>query len=210
MIDLESFEKNKKQAAIILETLNALLTGMLKQEASISFVNRVDDQILDRMIELEKEIFSVEDNVYSKEDILESLAEEYSFLILLKINGEIQGYVFGYDDDPEDPNIEGTDYFLDSALVSLKYEQKGIGTMLSGVVLLLLYLLGFDKIGITTEEKDKTGRELVKFYNKLGFMEARTRGSREEGEVGMKIILTPELINNIGKKLNLPDLGEII
>ncbi len=205
MITLDSFGEKKKEAVLALDTINALLAGLLKQEASLSLVAQADDKTLDRMSELEKEVFSIEDNVYSKEDIIESLAEEYSLLMLLKINNKIEGYVFGYDDDPENPNVEGTEYFIDSALVSLRYEHLGIGTMLSGVVLLLLYLLGFKKIGITTEEKDKTGRELVKFYKKLGFTEAAT--SLNKGEVGMKIILDTDLIDNIVTKLNISKLG---
>lgn len=204
MINLDSFGEKKKEALIALDTINALLTGLLGKEATLSLTTKADDKILDRMIELEKEVFSIEDNVYSKEDILESLAEEYSFLLLLKIKGQIQGYAFGYEDDPNNPRVEGTDFFIDSALVSLEYEQKGIGSMLSGVVLLLLYFLGFNKIGITTEENDKTGRELVKFYKKLGFTKVGT--SIDDGEVGMKILLNTALINEISTKLNIPKL----
>lgn len=200
MITLESFGDNKKIVMRALDAINKQLTHLLNEEATFSITPQVNDQILDRMIELEIDVFTIEDNVYSREEIMECLAEEYSLLLLVNISGQIQGFVYGYDDDADDPVVEGTDYFLDSAVMALAYENKGIGTMLSGVVLLLVYLLGFKKIGITTEVKDKTGRELVKFYKKLGFTEALTD---ETGEVGMKVILDENFINGICSKLHI-------
>jgi GNAT superfamily N-acetyltransferase len=200
MITLESFANNKKVVIGALDVINKQLTHLLNEEASLSIIPQVNDQILDRMIELEKEVFTIEGNVYSREEIMECLVEEYSLLLVLNISGRIQGFVYGYDDDEDNPVVEGTDYFLDSAVMALAYENKGIGTLLSGVILLLVYLLGFKKIGITTEMKDKTGRELVKFYKKLGFTEASTA---EPLDVGMKIILDENLINGICSKLHI-------
>ena len=200
MITLENFGANKKIAMRALDVINKQLSHLLSEEAEFSITPQVDDQIIYRMIELEKEVFTIEDNVYSREDIMECLAEEYSLLLLVNLSGKIQGFVYGYDEDADDPVVEGTEYFLDSAVMALAYENKGIGTMLSGVVLLLVYLLGFKKIGITTEVKDKTGRELVKFYKKLGFTEALTG---EPGNVGMKVILDENFINGICSKLHI-------
>lgn len=201
MINLDSFGTQKQNVTQALDSINMQLSGLLNEEATFSIATQVSEPMLNRMLELEQEIFSIEDNVYSKEDILECLAEEYSLLLLLTVNGQIEGYLFGYDDDPNHPIVQGTDYFIDSAVISLAYQQKGIGTMLSGLILWLLYLLDFTKVGITTEEKDKTGRELVKLYQKLGFTKAQ---STAQESVGMKIILENEVINLICSKLHLP------
>ena len=152
------------------------------------------------MEELEREVFTVEDNVYSEQDIMECLAEEDSILLLMMIDGKIEGYSFGYDEDVDNPTVRGTDYFIDSAVVSLQYEHKGIGTVIAGVILLMLYLMGYREIGILTEEKDKTGRELVKFYRKLGFEEV---GRTEESGCAMKITLTNQLFKDACARLGI-------
>lgn len=197
---MESFGENKNVAMRALEVISAQLSHLSDEPSSFTLVPELTDEIMNRMLELEDEIFRIEDNVYSKKDVLECLAEEYSLLLVVIISGQIQGFVYGYDEDEETPTVEDTEYFLDSAVMALAYENRGIGTMLSGVILFLLYLLGFKKIGILTEEKDRTGRELVKFYKKIGFIEARTDAAES---VGMKIVLDEKFINGICEKLNI-------
>ena len=200
MISLDTFGNNKALVLSALETLNRQLSSLVKEPVVISIATSVDDDMLQRMLLLEDEIFRIEDNTYSGADILECLAEDFSLLLILTINGEIQGYFFGYDDDPDDPVVEGTEYFVDSAVVALKYQNKGIFTTVAGFGLLLLYLLGFRRIGITTEQKDKTGRELVRFYEKLGL---RVTSIDETGTVKMKIDLDDAYIEEIRKRLNV-------
>lgn len=200
MITLERFDTKRAAAHHALESVNAHLSAALGQTVEITLAARADGETLDRMLELEHEIFAIEDNVYSREDILSCLREEDSLLLLLRIDGRLEGYVFGYDEDVDHPIVEGTDYFLDSALVSSAYEQKGIGAAAAVVVLLLLYLMDYRAIGITTEVRDKTGRELVKFYKKLGFIDGVT-DSRED--YAMKIDLNDEIIARLGAPLGI-------
>lgn len=200
MISLDAFVNNKELVLTALDALNMQLSRLVKQQVIISIATTVDDKTLERILLLEDEIFRIEDNTYSEADILECLAEDYSLLLILTIDGEIQGYFFGYDDDPDDPVVEGTEYFIDSAVVALEYENRGITTMVAGFGLLLVYLLGFRSIGITTEKKDKTGRELVKFYEKLGFC---VTSIDETGTVNMKIDLNDAYIEVVRKRLNI-------
>lgn len=100
--------------------------------------------------------------------------------------------------------MEGTDYFVDSAVVSLAYEAKGIGSRAGLMVLYLLYLLGYRSIGITTEPRDKTGRELIGFYHKLGFTEAPTK---RPGSWAMKIELSDALVQKLATQLLGGDAG---
>ena len=186
MITLERFGAHADAARHALEAVAATITRAVGRSATLTLETAADAATLERMLELEQEIFAIEDNVYSRQDILDCLAEEDSLLLLLRIGGRIEGYVFGYDEDPADPVVKGADYFLDSALVAAAYEQKGIGAATAGVVLLLLYLAGYRDIGLTTEPRDRTGRELVKFYRKLGFTDAETA---QRSNYAMKIHL---------------------
>lgn len=200
MIDLERFEENKNLVSAALNNINKQLSHAVGAPVEMVLQSSVDDKLLSRMLQLEEQIFSIEDNIYSKQDILECLAEEDSFLLLLTINNEVEGYVFGYDEDIDNPTVKGTEYFLDSAVVSLSHEQKGIGTTVSAIVLLMLYLLGYRKVGLLTEAKDKTGRELVKFYQRMGFEEVETT---EEYGCAMRITLSEQLFNDICARLGV-------
>lgn len=200
MIDLERFEENKNLVSAALNNINQQLSHAVGAPVAMVLQSSVDDTLLARMLQLEEEIFSIEDNIYSKEDILECLAEEDSLLLLLTINNTVEGYVYGYDEDIDNPTVKGTEYFLDSAVVSLSHEQKGIGTTVSAIVLLMLYLLGYRKVGLLTEAKDKTGRELIKFYQKMGFEVVETT---EELGCAMRITLSEQLFNTICARLGV-------
>jgi GNAT superfamily N-acetyltransferase len=198
MIKPEDFGKQRALATGVLQGLNGQLTRQLGKQVRLELVWEIDKPLLDRMIALEEEVFRIEDNVYSEADIRECLAEEDSLLLLLWINDRVEGYLFGYDDEPEAPVVAGTEYFIDSAVVSLAYQAKGIGTQAGFVVLFLIYLLGYRSIGITTEERDKTGRELAEFYRRLGFVDAPTD---KPENVGLKIELDTQSIKKLANHL---------
>lgn len=203
VVAMISLDRLGDRGDVVRRALNAIndnLSARLGKQVLLSLESSVDEPTLERMLELEEEVFSIEENVYTRQDILECLAEEDSLLMLLRVDGRIEGYVFGYDEDPDQPAVKGTDYFLDSALVSTAYEQKGIGASAAGVVLLVIYARGYRDVGITTEVKDKTGRELVKFYEKLGFVRAVTDRA---DDYAMKIGLNDEIIAGVCAKLGL-------
>lgn len=198
MITFESLGPAAATARRTLASVSARLSGVLGKETQLTLEPAIDEPMLQRMLELERELFTIENNVYSKEDILSCLGEEDSLLVLLRIGGRIEGFVFGYDDDIEHPIVEGTEYFVDSAVVSSAYERLGIGTATGAVVLFLLYLAGYRDIGLTTEVRDKSGRELVKFYESLGF----TRGiTNLPDNYAMKIHLSEEFMNKLSAYL---------
>lgn len=194
MITPESFGENRRVVDRAFDAVNQALSRRTGRAVCFALARELDQPTLERMLELEREIFTVEDNVYSPEDIQECLVWEDSFLLLLTVDRRLEGYVFGYDEDPGDPMVEGTDYFVDSAVVSLEYERLGIGTTGSILVFLMVYLLGYRKVGITTELKDKTGRELVSFYRKLGFEDANTKAP---DSYGMRIDLDADMLASV-------------
>lgn len=198
MITPESFGQQKELVETLLLELGQQLSGLLGQPVKLELVSKLDAEVLARMLEIEEEVFRIEDNVYSEDDVLECLTEEDSLCLLLYINDRVEGYTFGYDDDPEDPVVAGADYFVDSGVLSLDYQRKGIAVRISLLVLFLIFLLGYHCIGITTEEKDKSGRKLASFYRKLGFTVAKT--TRPEN-IGMRIELTEKSIRSLARLL---------
>ena len=127
MISPERFGENRDLALSVLEHISAELTALLGVETRFELVSEVDDALLSRMEEIEEEIFRIEDNVYSRRDLVECLASKDALLLVLTIDGNVEGYLFGYADEPGNPVVEGSDYFVDSAAISLDYEAKGIG-----------------------------------------------------------------------------------
>lgn len=200
MITLDRLVEHQELLSKAIHALNTRLSQITGKPTTVTLQAATDDKMLERMQELEKEVFSIEDNVYSREDIQSCLQEEDSLLLTLQVDDRIEGYVFGYDDDVEKPVVKGTEYFVDSAVVSLQYQAMGIGSTVGVLVLLVLYLVGYEKIGITTEVRDKTGRELVSFYHKLGFVDAETESG---DDYAMMITLDDQLINRFYKVLGL-------
>jgi GNAT superfamily N-acetyltransferase len=200
MISPERFGDKRDVAMRILEHISADLTAQLGVEARFELVSKVDDTLLARMQEIEEELFRIEDNVYTESDLLECLAMQDAMLLVLTIDGNVEGYLFGYADDRGNPVVEGCDFFVDSALISLAYEAKGIGGRFSLPVLFLIHLLGYKVAGLTTEEQDKTGRKLANFYRKLGFVDTPVNREGDVG-IGFSIDLTPEALKQIAERL---------
>ena len=200
MISPERFGDNRDQALGILQRVSAQLTALLGVETRFELVSEVDDDLLSRMQEIEEEVFRIEDNVYTESDLLECLAMEDALLLALTIDGNVEGYLFGYADEPGNPVVEGSDYFVDSAVISLAYEAKGIGGLLSLPVLFLIHLLGYKVAGLTTEEQDKSGRKLANFYRKIGFVDAPVNREGDVG-IGFTLELTPETLKQVADRL---------
>jgi hypothetical protein len=200
MISPERFGDKRDLAMKILEGISAQLSQLLGKETHLALVSEVGDELLARMEEIEEEIFRIEDNVYTESDLLECLAEKDALLLVLSIDGRVEGYLFGYADEPGNPVVEGSDYFVDSAVISLAYEAKGIGGRVSLPALFLIYLLGYKVAGLTTEEQDKTGRRLADFYRKLGFVDAAVNREGDVG-IGFRLALKPETLRNIARHL---------
>lgn len=200
MISSERFGEKRDLATRILERIGADLTALLGCETRFELVSEVGDDLLARMEEIEEEVFRVEDNVYTETDLLDCLANEDSILLVLTIDGAVEGYVFGYADEPGNPVVQGSDFFVDSGVIALAYEAQGIGSRLSLPVLFLIHLLGYNVAGLLTEEQDKTGRKLANFYRDLGFVDAPVNRG-EDDAIGFTFELTPNRLKRIARQL---------
>ncbi|MDX1346171.1 MAG: hypothetical protein R3179_09745, partial [Sedimenticolaceae bacterium] len=74
MINPERFGDKRDLAMHILDQISSQLTQLLGKEVHVELVSEVDDVLLARMEEIEEEIFRIEDNVYTENDLLECLA----------------------------------------------------------------------------------------------------------------------------------------
>jgi len=210
MISPEAFGDNRDQALQILRHVGTELTALLGVETRFELVSAVDDALMARMEEIEEEIFRIEDNVYSESDLMECLETEDAMLLVLTIGGKVEGYLFGYADEPDDPVVEGSDYFVDSGVISLAYEAQGIGSRISLPVLFVIYLLGYKTAGLLTEEQDKTGRRLADFYRRLGFVDAPVNRAGDVG-IGFTFELSPKALKRAADQLpNADYLVEVL
>jgi ribosomal protein S18 acetylase RimI-like enzyme len=196
VIGLERFGGQRPLVEQALSACEKSLSRLVGKQVVVSLAESLEQPTLARMLELEQQVFGIEDNVYGAEDIRECVESEDAFLLLLHIGERLEGYAFGFAEDPQQPAVEGTDYFVDTALVSLEYENLGIGSRMAGLVFLIIYLMGYRQVGVTTESRDRTGRELVGFYRKLGFADGSTRLA---GNYAMKIVLTHDLLESFLK-----------
>jgi len=173
VIDMDRLGARRALAEHVFAAVGADASRRLGKPARFWLARELDEPTLARMLELEAEIFTVENNVYQRQDIIDCVASEDAFLLLFAVEGRIEGYVFGYEEDAEYTAVEDTEYFVDTAVVSLAHQRLGVGRSAAILVFLVLYLAGYRRIGVTTQLRDKTGRELVRFYRELGFEDAR-------------------------------------
>lgn len=204
MIDMERFGDHRALLEAAFAAINAEVSRRVGKPAQFRLAREIDEATLARMLEIEAEIFAIECNAYTREDIIECLASEDAFLLLFTVEGRLEGYVFGYDEDAESTVVEDTEYFVDTAAVSLAHEQLGVGRTAAMLVFLILYLAGYRTIGVTTERRDKTGRELVKFYRALGFEDAKyldPENTRDAGTCAMRIVLDRAMFGPLPERL---------
>jgi GNAT superfamily N-acetyltransferase len=117
---------------------------------------------------------------YRHEEVLEHSYIPGFLLLLVECGGQPIGIVYGYN-EPENG------FFLDT-LASM-VERKGIGHTLATLILVHAVNNGHSHVTLYTEEQDEKGRQLRKFYEKMGFVYLGTEPRK--GDV-MRLQITPE------------------
>lgn len=97
---------------------------------------------------------------YDYEEILNYSKMSGFLLILIKSGNEPVGMLFGY-------KYEEGGYFLD-VLASI-IEGKGVGRTLITLLIVYCYEKGHSLLTLFTEEVDEKGRQLRRYYEKMGF-----------------------------------------
>lgn len=155
------------------------LSNRLDGESRIRLVKGFDEETLGIIREIDHEKFR-EELQYSGDEIEARMRKPGFLCVLIYLDGKPIAFEYGYD-------IEDGVYFSDSQATLI--EGKGVGTTQFALEILYLYLRGYRKVQLTTEELDDQGRALRSFWERMGFVKL---GEDEDGNVEMELELTPE------------------
>jgi hypothetical protein len=156
------------------------LSERLKGFCSICLVKGYDEKIEAIIHEIDQAKFR-EELRYDDSEIMERMRKPGFLCVMVYLNSKPIAFEYGYD-------ISDGVYFSDSQATLI--EGKGVGTTQFSLEILYLYQHGYREIQLTTEELDDQGRALRSFWERMGFTNL---GEDKDGNVDMKLILTPEL-----------------
>jgi len=158
---------------------NTRLKQVLGTDCTIQIHHKLNDSLIQTILKVDAQKFR-EELRYRHEEVLEHSSIPGFLLILAECGGQPTGIVYGYD-EPRNG------FFLDT-LASM-VEQKGIGHILATLIVIHAQNKGYTHVTLYTEEQDDKGRQLRKFYEKMGFVYLGTEPRK--GDV-MKLQVTPE------------------
>jgi len=172
----------------VLETTQRRLTENLGEKCTVKVHGTLNETLLKTVINIDNQKFR-EELRYEHEDVLEHGRLKGFILILAECNDQPIGMTYGYDE----PQSRG--YFLDT-LASMT-EGKGIGRILATLLLVHCQNKGYKHVTLYTEERDEKGRQLRRFYEKMGFTYICTEEGK--GDI-MQIQLTDEKVADLYAK----------
>jgi GNAT superfamily N-acetyltransferase len=157
----------------------ARLNQILGTDCTIQIHHNLNDSLIQTILKVDAQKFR-EELRYRHEEVLEHSSIPGFLLILAEYRGQPLGIVYGYD-EPENG------FFLDT-LASM-VERKGIGHTLATLIVVHAQNTGYNHVTLYTEEQDEKGRQLRRFYEKMGFVYLGTEPRK--GDV-MKLQVTTE------------------
>lgn len=164
-----------KAIAATKERFNQILCT----DCTIQIHHNLNDSLIQTILKVDAQKFR-EELRYRHEEVLEHSSIPGFLLILAECGGQPLGIVYGYD-EPENG------FFLDT-LASM-VERKGIGHTLATLIVVHAQNTGHNHVTLYTEEQDEKGRQLRRFYEKMGFVYLDTEPRK--GDV-MKLQVTSE------------------
>ena len=174
--------------ATAMETTQRILSETLGGHCVVKAHRTLNDTLLKVIIDIDNQKFR-EELRYEHEDVLEHGRLKGFILILAERNDQPIGMTYGYDE----PQPIG--YFLDT-LASMT-EGKGIGRILVTLLLINCQNKGYKHVTLYTEERDEKGRQLRRFYEKMGFTYLGTEEGK--GDI-MQIQLNDEKVYDLYAK----------
>ena len=177
MIDLAYFQKDAPQARAILEAMSQAASEHCGRRCVFSCVASLSPARVDAILALEQDAFGAAGVAFDRVGLDEVCADPDALFLILEIDGKMEGCCFGYWEWPDQITVAGTDFFLDTAMVSSRCRGHGIGRISLSGVLLLVRLLDCHRVGIAAWHRGPAGRRLVKFYQSFGFEPVESRRS---------------------------------
>ena len=118
---------------------------------------------------------------YSKEEIMERLAEEDVLMMFITVDGIPSGLVLGYTLHEVSAEV----FYLDT--IAVKQRGKGIGRIIMMALISWAKKMGYRTIQLDTEFENEVGFRLSSFYEHIGF---RVVDSDDEtGNITMQLSL---------------------
>jgi hypothetical protein len=178
---------NVPTLAEAIAATKARLSQITGKDCTIQIHHRLNDSLVHAILQVDAQKFR-EELRYRHEEVLDHSYIPGFLLILAECGDQPLGIVYGYD-EPENG------FFLDT-LASM-VERKGIGHTLATLIVVHAQNAGKSHVTLYTEEQDEKGRQLRKFYEKMGFIFLGTEPRK--GDV-MRLRLTLELASKLYSK----------
>lgn len=178
MIDLDYFREDTDEAREILAGLGQAISRQTGRPCTVSLAKTLTQSMVARVLELEADAFGAEEVAFGRAALDEVRADPDALFLLLTIDGRIEGCCFGYWEWPDQVTVAGTDFFLDTVMISRRYRGLGIGRIWVSGVILLVELLECHQMGIAAWTAGPLGDRLIDFYRGLGFVETGEQEGR--------------------------------
>ena len=102
---------------------------------------------------------------YSHDEIASKCLKKEFTVFLVYLDEKLVGVVYGY-------GLEDGSFFLDELVSHI--EGKGVGRVLTQLLITYCTLKRYTRVNLDTEESDTKGRHLRQFYERLGFKVTET------------------------------------
>lgn len=201
VIDLEYFTEQRQSAEEILAVTSAHVARQCRVPAAIRLVPTLDAPVRERVLALGDEVFGPGGEVFDRRALDEVADDPDALFLVLELDGRIEGTCFGYYEQPGNEVVDGTEFFIDSALVAPRWQRHRVGWLAAAAILLLVAELGdVRRVGIAVwSGGDVEG--LLSLYRRFGFADAT---SRRVPYPCLAVTLLPERVDGWRALLGLP------
>lgn len=174
MIDFSYFEESADEARRILDAMGRLASQRSGAACRFVLIPSLDATAKERVLELQAEAFGKPEAAFTADNLEEVVSDPEALFISLEVNGRMEGCCFGYWEWPEQITVPGTDFFLDTAMISAPFRGHGIGRLAISGVLLLAKLLECTRVGVISWNGGPHSAQLLRFYRRFGFIRVLT------------------------------------
>lgn len=201
MIDAQYFDQ-PAEAELVLDRAGKLVEALAQLPARVTLVRELDGRTEKRILELKDEVFGRDSDVFEQRTLTEVAEDPDAMFLLLEIDGNIEGCCFGYHELPGEETVPDTQFFLDTGLISTKWQERGIaGAAGAGVLLLVDLLHDVHRVGIAVWDGGGRVDDLVALYQRFGFVLAESGNSPYRC---MTIDLDEDRVNSWRTAMGLP------
>lgn len=204
MIGMSYFEENEPGAEEVLQAVARLGSARAGADCALRLVPELDAQLRSRILELNVEAFGREGETFDRRGLDEVAADPDAMLLVLEIAGSVEGFFFGYYEEPSAPIVPGADYFMDTGMIRAPWRHRGLGLLSMAAMLLLIGCLeDVKRPGMAVWSGDV--ERLTAIYARFGFNETPCHAAPHTCMIGD---MSPEWLDHWRAMLGLPPLSD--